>query len=141
MIKVNFANSSGSAGIVFIVAHELPSVDGDKVCVGDGSGVKVFVGVNVGVCVWVDVGGTGVFVFVGGGSVFVAVGGIGEGISVGGMDVDEGEDWGVPHAVENNKINVNPIVWGNNLLRFIAPSLVMLFSFEMVWLTTIRITH
>ena len=56
----------------------------------------------------------------------VAVGGIGEGVSVGGTDVDEGEgeDWGLPHPVESNKTNVNPIIWGNNLLRFIASSLV-----------------
>jgi len=77
----------------------------------------------------------------GGGSVLVAVGGIGEDVSVGGMDVDEGEDWGVPHAVVSNKTNVNPIIWGNDLLRFIAPYLVKLFSLEMAWIMTIRITH
>ncbi len=141
MVKVNFAIFRGSTGIVFNVAQELLSVVGDKVCVGDVSGVKVFVGVDVGVCVWVDVGGTGVFVFVGGGSVLVAVGGIEVWVEVGGRDVDVGEDWGVPHAVESNKTNINPIIWGNNLLLFIASSLVELFSLEIVWLMTIRITH
>jgi len=84
---------------------------------------------GTGVCV--DVGGIGVFVFVGGGIVLVAVGGITEGVSVGGADVDEGEDWGVPHAVESNKTNVNPIIWGNNLFRFIASSSAKLFSLGM----------
>ena len=79
--------------------------------------------------------------FVGGGSVFVAVGGTGEDVSVGGTDVNEGEDWGVPHAVESNKTNINPIVWGDHLLRLIASSLVKLFRLGMVWLMTFRITH
>jgi len=74
LIKVNFANFDGSAGIVFNVAQELLSVVGDKVCVGDGSGVKVFVGVNVGVSVWVDEGG---------GEVCVGEGGRGADVSVG----------------------------------------------------------
>ena len=51
MIKVNSAIFCGSAGIVFNVVQELLSVVGDKVCVGDGSGVHVFVGVNIGVYV------------------------------------------------------------------------------------------
>ncbi len=86
-------------------------------------------GVCVGVCV--DVGGTGVFVIVGGGSVLVDVGWRGVWVEVGGRGVDEGKDWGVPHVV-SNKTNVNPINWGNNLLRFIASSLLKLFNLEMV---------
>ena len=80
MVKVNFAIFCGSAGIVFNVAHELLSAVGDNVCVGDGSGVKVFVGVDVGVRVWVDEGG---------GEVCVGVGGRGADVSVGlrGTDV------------------------------------------------------
>jgi len=88
-----------------------------------GIAVGVAVGgtvVCIGVCV--GVGGTGVFVFVGGESVLVAVGGTGEDVSVGGADVNEGEDWGVPHAVDSNKNNVNPIIWTNRFLRFIASS-------------------
>jgi len=83
LVKVNFATFDGSAGIVFIVAQELLSVVGDKVCVGDGSGVKVFVGVKVVVCVWVGEGGGEVCVGEGGREVCVGEGGRGADVSVG----------------------------------------------------------
>jgi len=100
-----------------------------------GVAVGVAVG-GTGVCV--DVGGTGVFVFVGGGRVSVTVGETGVWVEVGGRGVvDKGEDWGVPQAVESNKTNVNPIIWSNNRLRFIASSLVKFFCLGIVWLMTI----
>ena len=79
MIKVNVAVFNGSAGIVFNDAQELLSVVGDRVSVGDGSGVKVFVGVNVGVCECVGEGG---------GEVCVGEGGRGADVSVGVRSTD-----------------------------------------------------
>jgi len=60
--------------------------------VGDGCGVKDFVGVDVGVCVWVGVGGGEVCVGVGGREVWVGERGRGADVSVGlrGTDVGVG---------------------------------------------------
>jgi len=88
LITVKYAIFDGSTGIVFNVAQELLSGVGDKVCVGDGSGVKVFVGVDVGVCVWVGEGGGEVCVGVGGREVFVGEGGRGADVSVGVRSTD-----------------------------------------------------
>ena len=74
MITVNVAIFDGSTGFDFNDAQELLSGVGDKVYVGDGSGVLFFVGVNVGVCVCVGEGG---------GEVCVGEGGRGANVSVG----------------------------------------------------------
>ena len=83
LITVNFAIFDGSTGIVFNVAQELLSAVGVKVRVGDGSGVKVFIGVDVGVGECVGEGGGEVGVGVGGRDVCDGEGGRGADVSAG----------------------------------------------------------